>query len=80
MDDQCNISSYWNISLIGSSGIAYDPEWLVTGVEGLLESVKFYGDATVSGYIPFIIKQSDTNLVLVYEPLLFGDTVYLAVP
>ncbi len=80
MDDQCNISSYWNISLIGSSGIAYDPEWLVTGVEGLLESVEFYGDATVSGYIPFIIKQSDTNLVLVYEPLLFGDTVYLAVP
>ena len=80
VDDQCSISSFWNISLIGSSGIAYDPEWLVSGVEGLLESIDFYGDATVSGYIPFIIKQSDTNLVLVYEPMLFGDTVYLAVP
>ena len=80
IDDQCSISSYWNISLIGSSGIEYDPEWFVTGVEGLLESIDFYGDAVVSGYIPFIIKQSDTNLILVYEPILFGDTVYLAVP
>lgn len=80
VDDQCSISSFWNIALIGSSGIEYDPEWVVSGVEGLLESIDFYGDATVSGYIPFIIKQSDTDLILVYEPLLFGDTVYLAVP
>jgi hypothetical protein len=80
VDDQCIISSFWNVSLVGSSGIGYDPELFVTGVDGLLESIEFYGDATVSGYIPFIIKQSDTDLILVYEPLLFGDTVYLAVP
>ena len=80
VDDQCIISSFWNMSLVGSSGIGYDPELFVTGVDGLLESIEFYGDATVSGYIPFIIKQSDTDLILVYEPMLFGDTVYLAVP
>jgi hypothetical protein len=79
-DDKCVISTFLNISLIGSSGVEVNPELFTTGVEGLLESVEFYGGATVSGTIPFIINQSETDLVLVYEPLLFGDTVYMAVP
>jgi hypothetical protein len=80
VDEKCIISSFWNISLIGSSGVASDPELLTSGVEGLLESEEFYGGASVSGMIPFIINKTETDLVLIYEPLLFGDTIYLAVP
>ena len=80
IDESCSISPFWNISLIGSEGVKYDAESFVTGVDGLLESTEFYGEATVSGYLPFIVNEGETNLILVYEPIIFGDTFYLEVP
>jgi hypothetical protein len=78
-DDKCSTGTY-NISLLGDSGISYDPEIVVVGVEGLLDFTSdFYGEAVISGSIPFIVKQSDTELLFVYEPL-FGDTFFLQVP
>ena len=80
IDEKCSLSSFWNFSVIGSSGVSKDAEWVLAGVEGLLESIDFYGDTTVSGYLPFIVRQDEIDLVFVYEPLLFGDTFYLALP
>lgn len=80
IDDKCSLSSFMNFNLIGSKGISYNPEILVAGVEGLLDSVEFFGEASVSGYLPFIIGQDETDLILVYDPFLFGDAFYLAVP
>lgn len=79
-DEKCSLSSFLNFSLIGSLGIEYDPEIMIAGVEGLLDSIDFFGETTVSGYLPFIIGQDETDLILVYEPILFGDTFYLSVP
>jgi hypothetical protein len=79
-DEKCSLSPFFNFSLIGSLGIEYDPEIMTAGVDGLLDSIDFFGETTVSGYLPFIIGQDETELILVYEPFLFGDTFYLAVP
>jgi hypothetical protein len=79
-DEQCNLSSFWNLSVLGSAGVSHDMELMVTGVEGLLPSVEFYGGSTVSGYVPFIVGQDETDLLLVYEPMFLGDTFYLALP
>ena len=76
-DDTCSISQF-NFQLIGDEGISYDAEWLVTGVEGLLESEEFYGGAVVSGSLPFIVKLDDQDLVFVYDPF-WGDEFYMQV-
>ena len=80
VDEKCTIYPTSSFSLIGSSGVVYDPEIVLAGVEGLFEilETEFYGGSTVSGSLAFIVGQSDTNLVLIYDPLL-GDTFYLAV-
>ncbi|NLN69983.1 MAG: DUF4352 domain-containing protein [Chloroflexi bacterium] len=66
-DDKCSISQF-NFKMIGNAGVQYDAEWFVSGVSGLLGSEDFYGGSEVSGSLPFIVKQSDANLIFVYEP------------
>lgn len=58
--------------------VTRDAEWFVAGVDGLFNGGEFYGDATLSGNIPFIISIDETDLLLVYEQFL-GDTFYLAI-
>jgi len=76
-DDTCNISQF-SFKLIGDEGVTYDAEWLVSGVDGLLESEEFYGGGVVNGSLPFIIEETDSDLVFVYEPFL-GDKFYMKV-
>lgn len=78
-DEKCSINPTFNMNLLGSLGIEYDPNIFISGVEGLMESTEFYGDASVKGYIPFIVGVGETDLVLLYDPFL-GDTFYLAIP
>ena len=78
-DEKCSINPTFNIKLIGSLGIEYDPDIFVSGVEGLMESTEFYGDASIKGYIPFVVGVGEADLVLLYDPFL-GDTFYLALP
>lgn len=75
-DDTCEIIGF-EFSLIGSSGVVYEPEIFVAGVEGLYEGGEFFGGATRSGYMPFLIEQTETDLILKYEEL-FGGDAYLA--
>ncbi len=76
-DDTCSISPF-NFQMIGDEGITYDAEWFVSGVEGILESEEFYGGAVVSGLLPFIVQETDGDLIFVYDPL-WGDKFYMSV-
>lgn len=78
-DEQCSIYPDISTKLIGSKGIEYDPYIFLSGVENILSSTDFYGNAVISGYIPFIISKDETDLILVYEMPL-GDKFYLALP
>jgi hypothetical protein len=76
-DEKCNVIGL-EFSLVGSSGQTYDPEILISGVNGMLETGDFYGGATKSGYLAFIVSKDETNNVLIYESLL-GSPIYLSV-
>jgi len=80
-DDKCTLYPTSNFTLIGQSGVVYEPEILLSGVEGLFDflDTEFYGGSTISGSLPFIVSQTDTDLILIYDPFL-GDTFFLAVP
>lgn len=78
MDEQCSYTPLFTTTIIGSSGVDHDPEYL-SGVESMLETTSFYGDASITGYIPFLVGVDETNLLLTYSPLL-GNKFYLALP
>ena len=77
--EKCSFNTF-TLKALGSLGIEYDAEWFVSGVDGLLESTEFYGDSTITGYVPFIVGIDETDVLLVYEPILWGDTFYLSLP
>jgi hypothetical protein len=77
-DEKCSLDSY-NLKLLGSSGVQRDAEFMVAGVDGLLDfSTEFFGGATIEGAMPFIVNSDETDLLLVHSPL-FGDPFYLAI-
>ncbi len=78
-DVTCQLNSYFDFKLTGSSGSVRDPEMVVAGVAGLLEDAEFFGGATVTGGMIFEVAQDETDLILIYEPLLGMSKAYLAV-
>jgi len=78
-DATCTFNPLINVKVIGSLGVEYDMKWAVVGVEDLLDYTEFYGGATLTGSLPFIISQDEADLILVYEPL-FGSRFYLEIP
>lgn len=77
-DDTCNHSTLMNVKLVGSKGIERNPEYFISGVDGVIPDADFYGGSSITGYIPFIIDKDENNLILIYETL-FGDPVYLSI-
>ena len=76
-DQSCTLSTF-EFKVIDSAGIAHDSEFLLAGVTGLLEDGEFYGGATKSGYLPFIVPNDDAGLILHYEALIFGGEAFIA--
>jgi len=76
-DAQCNLALI-NLKLLGSQGAERPVRLFVRDVDGLLQGGDFYGGATISGNVPFIIDRQDANIMLVYEPFL-GDPFYLRI-
>ncbi len=78
-NDKCSFSSY-EIKAVGADGNIHEGEIMIAGVDGLIESGEFFGGATRAGKMFFIVPKDDKSVVLFYEPFLFGDTVYFAIP
>jgi hypothetical protein len=79
-DDTCNVGPILDLALIGSAGVSHNPEWFISGVDGMLEQTEFYGGAKVSGSLFFIVGQDEADLVLRYEPLLGLSKAFMALP
>lgn len=75
-DASCLASSY-EFKLVGSSGQARDIEF-IAGVADTLDSGEFFGGATKTGYLPYIVDKDESGLVLMYKPIL-GNEIYLSV-
>lgn len=78
-DGKCSLTPSFNTELIGDKGILYESKIMIAGVDSTLKSTEFYGGATISGDIPFIVDKGEGGFSLVYSPL-FGENVYLALP
>ena len=77
-DQECILSVY-NFKVLGSDGVLINPETTIAGVDSLLTSTIFFGGATKTGNIAFIVQKGDANISLVYQTSL-GDKFYLALP
>lgn len=77
--DKCYFAAS-EIKAVGADGNIHEAETFISGVDGLIESGEFFGGATRSGKMFFIVPKDDKSVVLFYDPLLFGDTVYFAIP
>lgn len=77
-EESCLVGPSLDLSLIGSAGVVYDPEWLISGVDNQLESTEFFGGSTVSGSIFFEVQQGETDLLMRYEPFLGLSKAFLA--
>jgi hypothetical protein len=77
--DKCYFAAS-TIKSVGADGNIRDAEILLSGVDGLIESGEFFGGGTRTGKMFFIVPKNDKSVVLFYEPFLFGDIIYLALP
>jgi len=81
-DDTCNVYPEDEFSLVGSAGVVLTPSLSLGDLPGLLHQAKFYGGSQLTGYIPFMVPEDETGLVLVYKPPMGLGLYegYLAVP
>lgn len=68
----------WDFDVVGDSGYVYEYEWLVD-TDTSLEGGDFYGGATTSGDLVYEIKQTETNMVLIWHCGLVTDR-FLEIP
>jgi predicted nucleic acid-binding Zn ribbon protein len=78
-NDKCYFAAF-EIKAVGADGNIHEAETFIAGVDGMIESGEFFGGATRTGKMFFIVPKDDKSVVLFYDPLLFGDTVYFAIP
>jgi hypothetical protein len=68
----------WDFDVVGDSGYVYEYEWLVE-TDTPLQSGDYYGGATTSGDLVYEIKQTETNMVLIWHCGLVADR-FLEIP
>ena len=72
----CRLSGL-EFSLVDTAGIAHNPRLLIAGVPGKFEGSEFFGGATKSGYLIYVVNGDPGDYILKYEALLRGEA-YLA--
>jgi hypothetical protein len=78
-DEKCSFFPS-QIKAVGTDGNVHDSAFVIAGVDGLMESGEFFGGAQKSGKMFFIVPAGDAGVVLFHDPVLFGNSIYLALP
>lgn len=74
-DSSCRLSGL-EFTLVDTAGIAHNPRLWIAGVPGKFEGSEFFGGATKSGYLIYVINGDPGDYILKYEAL-FGGEAYL---
>jgi len=75
-NDKCSFGTY-ELKTVGADGQVRD-QASVAGIPDEMESIsEFFGGAWIEGNLVFMAAQGDQSLVLIYDPLLFGDSIYI---
>jgi len=68
-DSTCSLSPSDDFQLVGSSGVLIEPARLTQAPDRTLKETEFFGGSTISGYVPFVIPNAETDLILVFSPV-----------
>jgi hypothetical protein len=77
-NETCNFDVF-SIRAVGADGNIHDVDIFIVGIDGLLESVEFFGGSTRQGKIFLLVPKNDSSVVLFYDPW-FGNNIYLGLP
>lgn len=75
--DKCNFSTF-ELKVVGTDGQVHDRAFVAGIPEELESSTEFFGESSLEGNIIFLAPLNDQNLVLFYDPLFFGDPIYIS--
>ncbi len=65
-----------SVQAVGLDGKVRNPEYFVSGVEGLMDSsTEFFGGSSIQGKLFYVVPKGDTSVVLFYQAL-FGSPIY----
>lgn len=78
-NETCTFDSY-TLKAVGADGTVRDSGGVAGIPEELEFSTEFFGGASIEGNLVFLIPAADPSVVLFYDPLFFGDPVYIALP
>jgi len=74
-ESSCRLSGL-EFVLVDPAGVAHNPRLLIAGVAGKFEGSEFFGGATKSGYLIYVVDGEPADYILKYEAL-FGGEAYL---
>lgn len=75
-DNQCGFAT-GDIKVVGPDGVIHD-QASVAGVPDKMEYFnEFFGGSTIAGNLVYYVMK-DSPMVLFFDPLVFGDPVYIA--
>ena len=77
-NETCNFTTL-EVKAVGSDGQVRDQAF-VASVEDELQSTEFFGGNSIDGHMIFLVPEADPTAVLMFDPLFFGDPVYLELP
>lgn len=75
-NDRCNFISF-QIKTVGMDGQVRDAA-SVAGIPNEIQTTEFFGGSLIAGGMPFQVTQGDTTVVLIFEPFIVGDPIYIA--
>lgn len=76
--EKCSFSTI-SFKAVGADGNIRDVQWILAGVEGMLDSNDMFGGGKKEGNIFFIVPTGDETVVLFYDGI-FSDPVYIGLP
>lgn len=75
-DEQCNFAT-GDIKVVGPDGVIHD-QASVSGIPDKMEYFnEFFGGSTIAGNLVYYVLR-DSPMILFFDPLIFGDPVYIA--
>jgi hypothetical protein len=76
-DEKCNFSA-GEVKTAGANGVIRD-QASVASIPGEMEYFnELFGEAHIEGNLVFLVTKGDQDVVLFYDPLFFGDPIYLS--
>jgi hypothetical protein len=76
-DEKC-LFSPGRLKVVGTDGNVHDKASVASIPGGMDYSNEFFGGGYVEGNVVFLVTKDDPNVMLMHEPFLFGDPIFIS--